>query len=460
MGIIKLIDSTYSKVGGILFNKIFKKWHGNKSQKDNDEEKNHREPIIVRIFKEDSDEEDSVRVEELPDDTEETTISKTHFFEPNHKYFVICVYALMFVAVSALIIYLIVNVAWLRATVLNFLKVIAPFWIGLMIAFILNPLISFLDDSFFEKVCKIKKQKIRTFLSVLIAYILFIGLVVFGVVTVWPQIKKSVFDLGEKLPELYNSAMNFIDNIIASYPSIDLSGLKEQIMDLGTNLMSKESNILKDIFPVILTISISVVKSAVNILLAIAISIYMVCDKRRLARASTRLAYAILPVRFARTLTKEVKECSRIFGGFIVGKAIDSLIIGILCFILMSILKLDYAVLLSVIVGFTNMIPYFGPIIGAIPGVLIYLCIDPLTALIFAGMILVLQQFDGWVLGPKILGDFTGIRPIWVIFAITVGGAYKGVLGMFLGVPVIAVVAYLIDKYIVARLKKKKIDIS
>ena len=134
--------------------------------------------------------------------------------------------------------------------------------------------------------------------------------------------------------------------------------------------------------------------------------------------------------------------------------------IGIICFIATSLLDLEYAVLISVIVGITNMIPYFGPFIGAVPGVVLYLCIKPLDAVVFVIMIFILQQFDGWVLGPKILGDSTGLSPLWVIFGITVGGAYGGVIGMFLGVPVVAVAAYLLNQAVSGVLKKKRIDIS
>ena len=133
----------------------------------------------------------------------------------------------------------------------------------------------------------------------------------------------------------------------------------------------------------------------------------------------------------------------------------DSLIIGILSLIAMSIIGLPYGLLLSVIVGVTNMIPYFGPIMGAIPGVIIYLVIEPKYAIIYVIMILILQQFDGLYLGPKILGDLTGIKPLWVIFGITVGGAYFGVLGMFLGVPGVAVIMHIISVIMETKMKKK-----
>ena len=139
---------------------------------------------------------------------------------------------------------------------------------------------------------------------------------------------------------------------------------------------------------------------------------------------------------------------------------IDSFIIGILCAILMTILRLPYVLLISVIVGVTNMIPYFGPFIGAVPGIVVILCISPIKALIFGIMILCLQQFDGLILGPKLLGNSTGMKPIWIIFAITIGGKFFGVAGMFLGVPVVATLSYLAEQYIRRRLKAKNLSMD
>jgi predicted PurR-regulated permease PerM len=157
---------------------------------------------------------------------------------------------------------------------------------------------------------------------------------------------------------------------------------------------------------------------------------------------------------------KTLSECNKIFSGFIIGKSIDSLIIGILCFILMTLFKMPYALIISAIVGVTNMIPYFGPFIGAVPGTIILLLMSPLRAFGFIILIFVLQQFDGLYLGPKILGDSTGLKPLWIIFAITLGGNLAGVLGMFFGVPIIAVIAYLANNIIERKLKSKDITID
>lgn len=213
-----------------------------------------------------------------------------------------------------------------------------------------------------------------------------------------------------------------------------------------------------EILPYVYHVSSSLLTTSYNVLMGLVISIYIILDMKKLKRSARKVVYALSPKKKEQEVWQTMKQCSHIFNGFLIGKMIDSLIIGILCLIAMSILKLPYALLLSLIVCITNMIPYFGPIIGAIPGVMIYLFIDIRYAFIFALMILILQQFDGLYLGPKILGDQTGIKPLWVIFGITVGGAYFGVMGMFLGVPVVAVIMYLLQLFLDKKLKKKNIS--
>ena len=181
----------------------------------------------------------------------------------------------------------------------------------------------------------------------------------------------------------------------------------------------------------------------------------MLTDKRPLINSCKAVVYAFVPVKYIQLILEISAEANRLFSSFIVGKAIDSTIIGLLCFVFMLILRLPYAVLISVIVGITNMIPYFGPFIGAIPSAIILLFISPLKAVIFVVMVFVLQQFDGLILGPKILGDSTGLKPLWIIFAITIGGSLAGVLGMFLGVPAVAFIRYLIQRLINHQLKKR-----
>ncbi|MCX4266964.1 MAG: AI-2E family transporter, partial [Firmicutes bacterium] len=151
---------------------------------------------------------------------------------------------------------------------------------------------------------------------------------------------------------------------------------------------------------------------------------------------------------------------NRIFSGFLSGKILDSLIIGIICFIGMKIMHLEYAMLISLIIGVTNVIPFFGPFIGAIPSILLLLLVDTHSALIFAVFVLLLQQFDGNILGPKILGDATGLTAFWVIFAVIVMGGMLGIVGMFIGVPIFATIYMIIKNTVEARLRRKNLPIS
>ena len=188
------------------------------------------------------------------------------------------------------------------------------------------------------------------------------------------------------------------------------------------------------------------------------VSIYLIIDKRRIKDYLCRFTYAIMSKEHSESLFTIVKDCNQICKSFFIGKTIDSLIIGTLCLIIMSIVGLPYAVLISVIVGITNMIPYFGPYIGAVPGIIILFIDKPSEGIAFGIIILILQAFDGWILGPKILGNSTGLRPIIILFAISCGGAIGGPPGMFLGVPAFGIISYLLDKFVEYKLAKKKGD--
>jgi predicted PurR-regulated permease PerM len=258
---------------------------------------------------------------------------------------------------------------------------------------------------------------------------------------------------------MYDEFYKFL-NTLETKTTLNFSWVEDKIKETSPELITLGTDIVTNLLPKLLNFSISILKLVINILLSIAISVYMLYDKRKLSKNSTRVLYALVPKKKASAILQLAKECGNIFSKYIVGATTDSLMVGIVCFTMMSILRLDYAVLISVIIGVTNLIPYFGPFIGAVPGMLLFLCIDPIKAVIFAIMILVLQQIDGWIIAPKILGDSTGLTPLWVIFGITVGGAYGGVVGMFLGVPSVAVIAYLSNLFITKRLEKKHIDIE
>ncbi|SET28241.1 AI-2E family transporter [[Clostridium] polysaccharolyticum] len=383
---------------------------------------------------------------------------KRNVFETNSKYFTICIYSLFVIITGSILVYCILNWSKTQKTIANLFRTLSPFFIGFFIAYILNPIVKKLDNLLGKLFNESKlRLSLRHTLSILLSYFIALGLVSIIMIYIVPQFGASFQDLTDRFPDMYNAAYDFLNGIQERYPNLDVAFIRDKINDLRSPLVDFGTNIVTNAFPLLFNISMSIVKTLINIILAIVISAYILIDKELLIRNAKRLVYAFLPKDTANYFCSTASKCNAIFSGFIFGKLLDSLIIGMICFVLMSILKLPYAVLLSTIVGITNMIPYFGPFIGAVPGVIIYLLLDPIQAIVFAILIFILQQFDGLYLGPKILGESTGLKPIWVIFAITIGDAYFGVLGMFLGVPIVAVLAFLLNEFMNRKLKKKGI---
>ena len=363
-------------------------------------------------------------------------------------------YIVDLVAIIAIIFLMIANWGVVLAVIGKFLTILMPFILGFFFACFINPLVKRVH-SLLNRMKPGKGAKIKKAFSVIISYVVVIGVITVLLIYIIPQIKASIGELGNTIQDGYQYMITHQKELNEKIPFIGLGGGIEYIKEFAyKKIMSNGSEII----PYVYHVSSSLLTMSYNVLMGLVISIYIILDMKKLKRSARKVVYALSPKKKEQEVWETMKQCSHIFNGFLIGKMIDSLIIGILCLIAMSILKLPYALLLSLIVCITNMIPYFGPIIGAIPGVMIYLFIDIRYAFIFALMILILQQFDGLYLGPKILGDQTGIKPLWVIFGITVGGAYFGVMGMFLGVPVVAVIMYLLQLFLDKKLKKKNIS--
>ena len=363
-------------------------------------------------------------------------------------------YIVALVAIIAIIFLMIANWGVVLAVIGKFLTILMPFILGFFFACFINPLVKRVH-SLLNRMKPGKGAKIKKAFSVIISYVVVIGVITVLLIYIIPQIKASIGELGNTIQDGYQYMITHQKELNEKIPFIGLGGGIEYIKEFAyKKIMSNGSEII----PYVYHVSSSLLTTSYNVLMGLVISIYIILDMKKLKRSARKVVYALSPKKKEQEVWETMKQCSHIFNGFLIGEMIDSLIIGILCLIAMSILKLPYALLLSLIVCITNMIPYFGPIIGAIPGVMIYLFIDIRYAFIFALMILILQQFDGLYLGPKILGDQTGIKPLWVIFGITVGGAYFGVMGMFLGVPVVAVIMYLLQLFLDKKLKKKNIS--
>lgn len=382
-------------------------------------------------------------------------------FVKNDQYFTVCIYAFVLVLACAITIKAIVDVDQTKAFFGGLFRAVSPFLIALLIAYILNPFVKVVNR-FLRKVFPRLKQheKVSMVISMLIVYFLGLGMIITLLIYVLPEIVRNLGELIGSLSGGYKALFEWLEEMQEKFPMVDFSSIISMLRDTQSDLTNSLKDIAADIVPVLYTASVSVVTWIGNFLIALIVSVYMLYGKASLKRLVKIVLYAFIPGEKIRHVKGTVTECNKIFSQYLISKMIDSFIIGILCAILMTILRLPYVLLISVIVGVTNMIPYFGPFIGAVPGIVVILCISPIKALIFGIMILCLQQFDGLILGPKLLGNSTGMKPIWIIFAITIGGKFFGIAGMFLGVPVVATLSYLAEQYIRHRLKAKNLSMD
>ena len=384
-------------------------------------------------------------------------------FQPNSRYFTIVIYGLMFVLGTILLVRIVGSFNNTVKLLGQALQVIAPFLVGAFIAFILYPLVRFFYRNLFKNTLHMKSDKLSKWLSILVTYVIAIGVIAILMVFILPQLYTSITDIVDRLPVWYNNLTTIVDNFEnrhADLGFIDYNLINEHLTSLYPKIISYLTDTLANLLPYVVNTSMAIVKGVVNLIISIMVSVYMISDHKNIFYQFKKLLYAVFPKQAADTARTICRESTNIFLKFMYGKAIDSVIIGIICFVCMNIFKFPYTVLISVIVGITNMIPYFGPYIGGVLGGIIIVIVNPVQVIFFAVMILVIQQFDGLFLGPKILGESTGLMPLWVIFAIVVGGAMFGVLGMFLGVPTMAVICYILNIVVEHFLKKRNITVQ
>ncbi len=395
----------------------------------------------------------------MQDNTEN---DKQHTFETSKKYYIISIYTVVVVLICALIVKLIFSWASTSAFIKKYVSAATPVIAGVFIAYLLNPLANFLDRKAFsrllKKIAKKDHPKISRVLSIIGSYVIVIGLLALVIRFLVPQLISSITELVGLFQTWYSQSGAWIESLQERFPDIDITGIMSNIQTSVSSFLNVDriTSIVSNMVPKLFSTGVAVFKVAYNVLFSLIVSLYALFDKDRLVRNLKRLIRAIFKPLRATSAIDVVELTHHIFCRFIVGKTADSLIIGCLCFILMSIFGLPFALIISVIVGITNMVPYVGPYVGAVPGFFIIFITSPIKSVIYLLMILAIQMFDGLVLGPKILGDCTGLRPMWIIFAISVGGAAGGVLGMFLGVPTVGVIAALLDRWVDARIKKNE----
>ncbi|MBO5159390.1 MAG: AI-2E family transporter [Lachnospiraceae bacterium] len=346
----------------------------------------------------------------------------------------------------------------------NYLKAAAntlmPFIIGCVMAYLIYP-ISQAITAYLDKMTGDRFKRVTNSVGI------FAGLIIFGIaiyLLLWmllPQLVDSITSIVIGMPGMVESLSEWIGTILSDNPKLQqaagvaLENSSTQLQNWFTQtLIPKAQEIITSLSASV----ISVFWFLFDFVIGIIVCIYVLSSVDKLKRQAKMIVRAVAPQKYVDTIFEITYEMDQCFGGFIRGKLVDSLIIGILCFICVSLMDMPYPVLISTIVGVTNIIPFFGPFIGAIPSAILILTVSPIQALYFVIFIFILQQFDGNILGPTILGQSTGLGSIWVLFSILVFGDLFGFVGMIIGVPTFAVIYYLISKYVFKKLKEREME--
>lgn len=403
----------------------------------------------------------------------------------NRKYTTIAVYTVLTALAIMLLCALFINFGAVRRFFDTFNTIMSPVYIGLALAYIANPIMKMSEKRIFRfKVTSAKRMHLKRGLSIALSMIILLIIITILVLLIIPQVYLSLTDLGSKLggyirdtvawldsylpDSIFNAADLTFENITSSIYeyfansefSEELSDLTAQLALLSDNLdvlISNSFNILKDYVPMVIGAVTGAANGVLNIALGIFFAIYILSSKEKLIAQAKKLIRAFASEKLYNSVLELANFSNKTFGGYLVGKILDSLIVGVVVFIACAICKIPYAILVSSLIAITNVIPVIGPFIGAIPGVLIIFIVDPPKVIWFLIINVVVQQIDGNIIVPKVLGETTGLSSLWVLFSITVMGGLWGVFGMFISVPIFAILYMLLKLFVEKRLTAQEL---
>ncbi|MBM6819417.1 MAG: AI-2E family transporter [Clostridium sp.] len=377
----------------------------------------------------------------------------------NNKYATIAMYAFLVICGSILLYLGISHISSIKASINDFIKTLQPFIIGGTLAYLLNFILRFYEDKilshdFFKKLKRSAKRGIGLLLTYITASIITYLFIQF----VLPQLVDSIIGLVNNIPEYLNELTKVTNDIF------DNLNLQPEYINLITDKFGEAVTyiitIISNLVPVIGNFVVGATSSILNIIIGIIVSIYILIDKEKFMALGKKIVYALCSEEKAKFTLRLATQSNMTFSRFIGGKILDSFIIGVLTFFILTIFKMPYVLLISVIVGVTNIIPFFGPFIGGIPAAIIILFVSPIQALWFVIIIIVIQQIDGNIIGPKILGDSIGISAFWILFSLLVAAKFMGFVGMVIGVPLFAIFYSIVKEIIEEKLRKKGLPIE
>ena len=340
----------------------------------------------------------------------------------------------------------------------RFMLILSPFVLGAVLTYLLTPMTKLFERILSSKRMKnaLIKGKFARITAVILSEIVLLVILTAFVLLILPQLYSSVETIVVNSPEYYNKVTAWVELKLEDHPELEdyvaqgLDTVSSQLMDMLKNqLLPSMGNLLSSVTSGVF----AAVKWVYNLIIGIIVSIYLLSNREIALAGFRKFLYSVFSIETAEKLRAGLSFVDRTFMGFLSGKLLDSAIIGLICYIVCLILKMPYTLLISVIVGVTNIIPFFGPFIGAVPSAFIILLVNPLKALVFVIFIVILQQVDGNIIGPRILGSSVGINGFWILFSIIVGGGLFGPIGMILGVPVFVVIYTAVGKLVDRRLK-------
>lgn len=345
------------------------------------------------------------------------------------------------------------------------MNILQPIIMGAVVAYLINPIMIFFESHLLDLLkprMKSEKKAKRLARSVGTAGALacFVLIIFLLLVMMIPELIDSIQNMMKNLPAEVNAFSMSMqrhfsdDSELAATLGTSLASITDFVMKVFREQVAPQMN---RYIASITTGVISALKILFNFVIGLVIAIYLLMSKETFIGQGKKIVYTIFPAKIGNHVIRMARVSHQMFGGFISGKILDSAIIGVICYIGLVIMNMPYSLLVAVIVGVTNVVPFFGPYIGAVPSILLIGLADPMKGLYFAIFILLLQQVDGNIIGPKILGDSTGLSSFWVVFAILVGGGLFGFMGMLLGVPTFAVIYYLVREVVAYVLRKRKL---
>lgn len=357
---------------------------------------------------------------------------------------------------TVIVIFAFINISYIWVFIKYVVKIFMPFILGAMMAFVLNVLLNVVENKLFKKISKKNTKtwkKIKRPISLVTTFIIIIALIALILGLIIPQLKNTVELFTENFDSYKTESVELLEKIGIKQKNINqLNKNLENIKEEVTNYVNENTD---EIMQTTVGVATSVFGTITSIVLGIVFAIYILLKKEDLSRQFKKLAKAYLPEKKQKTLEEISSLSNKTFGNFVSGQCLEALIIGILCFIGMLILQIPYAATISVLVGFTALIPVFGAFIGTAVGAFLILMVDPTKALIFIIFIIILQQLEGNLIYPKVVGNSVGLPGIWVMVAVTVGASIAGILGMLLSVPICSILYSIVRTKVNNRIDQK-----